>query len=647
MINALDGPGPGPGMAPVLVCGLGAFGQAVIGRLLPFGIPLRLLDRAPPDWRTPEWAETLQPLLTLGDMRKPHALRLAGAEQARSVLLLSSDGGINVEAALQVRLLNATAEIVIRSSGDLDGLGTLLEQRLPKVAVVNPQMLSAGALVQALRPGPQLARFEAQGETFEVRETPLEDHRFQRPVRLEGAAEGQGSLLVMPLRFYAPQPRGLRAPGHALVSTLVAVLRKPVGPAQALLRWVRQSTLLQRLLVAVVLLMALAGIRLFGSQGGWVQGLFVTSALLKGDYVDPTNVLLGPQGGPHGSDGVLVTTTLLYSLVGTLLSSALVALILDQLLLARLGARRTGRLRREDQPILLVGGGSLATRVAQILGKERHAVVRVEAEEKVRQDDGQSLFATTLEQARVRLRGRAVRSVALLSGQLLADLQGTLELQDLWPGARFALLARSEGTGERLGNLLGGASVISPIELGADVVVATAFGERVEGVWRIRGQNLLQVRYQVCPGDTLVGNTVSRLDHGYGLTVLSLQRTGQPRPLAIPSPGTLLAAGDQLVVLASLPALRRLEQGRIRPPTAVLTLQLPQPLPPELALTLQQSLARRLGMAPAEASALLHAHPNLRLPVDPDCGALLLRDLQRQAIQVSLEGEAGASLAPG
>jgi hypothetical protein len=52
-------------------------------------------------------------------------------------------------------------------------------------------------------------------------------------------------------------------------------------------------------------------------------------------------------------------------------------------------------------------------------------------------------------------------------------------------------------------------------------------------------------------------------------------------------------------------------------------------------------------MAPAEASALLHAHPNLRLPVDPDCGALLLRDLQRQAIQVSLEGEAGASLAPG
>jgi len=116
------------------------------------------------------------------------------------------------------------------------------------------------------------------------------------------------------------------------MDALAALLRKPVGAMRALLRWIRQSTRLQRLLVAEVLLMALAGISLFGAQGGWVQGLFVTSALLKGDYVDPTNVILGPAGGPHGGDGLLVSTTLLYSLVGTLLSSALVALILLEML---------------------------------------------------------------------------------------------------------------------------------------------------------------------------------------------------------------------------------------------------------------------------------------------------------------------------
>ena len=49
-------PCPGPD-APILVCGLGAFGQAVLRRLLPFSLPLRLLALQPPDWRSPELAE--------------------------------------------------------------------------------------------------------------------------------------------------------------------------------------------------------------------------------------------------------------------------------------------------------------------------------------------------------------------------------------------------------------------------------------------------------------------------------------------------------------------------------------------------------------------------------------------------------------
>jgi voltage-gated potassium channel Kch len=91
--------------APVLVCGLGLFGQAVLARLRPFGVPLRLLDRCVPDWGSPGLEAALGPCLTLGDMRKPHVLRQAQAERARAVLLLSSDSGVNIEAALQVRAL--------------------------------------------------------------------------------------------------------------------------------------------------------------------------------------------------------------------------------------------------------------------------------------------------------------------------------------------------------------------------------------------------------------------------------------------------------------------------------------------------------------------------------------------------------------
>ncbi len=624
----------GPDASPILVCGLGAFGQAVLCRLLPFHVALRVLDLRLPDWRTPGLQEALQSRLTLGDMRRPHVLRQAGVEQARSVLLLSSDSGSNIEAALQVRLLNPTAEIVIRSGSDLQQLGSLLEQRLPGLVVVNPLQLSAGALVQALRPGPQLARFEVNGEAFEVRDGPLEDHRFQRHLRLEA---GEESLVVMPRTFSAPQQDGPSGLDHPSLRRLSALWRRPWDWLQRLVLWCRTHSRLQLGLVAAVLTLALAGVPFFAARGGWVQGLFVTAALLKGEYVDPTNVVLGAAGGPHQGDAPLVMVTLLYSLVGTLLSAVLVALILDQLLMARFGVRRMRRLRRQAQTILLVGGGSLATQVAGMLHRERHAVVRVEADDSQQKADASSLFIASVERAVMLLRDSRVRAVALLSGQLLGDLQHTLQLQNLWPEARFALLARSEGAAEGLGDLLGGAGLISPIELGADVAVATAFGERVEAVWRLQGQNLLQVRYRVSADDTLVGRTVSRLDHGYGLTVLSLMRHGDPRPRTMPSPGTVVWEGDQLVVLASLPALRRVEQGRIRPPALVITIELPERRSPEQAFTLQQILARQLGLTPAEAAMLVKGPPCLRLPVDPDCGALLVRDLQHQAIRARLQ----------
>lgn len=493
--------GRSPDAETVLVCGVGAFGQAVLSRLRPFAVPLHLIDLAQPDWRNPELQLELQGSLTLGDMRRPHILRQAGVEHARAVLLLSSDGGTNIEAALQVRLLNTTADIVIRSSRGLSSLGTLLQQRLPRLAVVDPLELSAGALVQALRPGPQLARFRVHDESFEVREGPLEDQRYQRPVRLEGDAHGE-SLVVMPLTFYAPQARA-RSGGSGAWQQLWRRLRDwPTRPVGRLTRWLRNR---------------------------------------------------------HG-----------------------------------------------DQNALLIG----------VVSEQR--------------GDGNSVFVANRDQAWNLLRNRAVRAVALLSGQLLTDLQDTLELQSRWPEARFALLAP------------GGASLISPLEIGADVAVATAFGERVEGVWRVRGENLLQVRYEVSTGDGLVGRTRSRLEHGYGLTVLCLLRHRDPRALAMPAPGTVMAAGDQVVVLATLAALRRVELGHSQPEGWSLSLSLPDPLTPELRLTVQHCLARHLAMTAVGAAQCLQDGGTISIPVDPDSGALVERDLHHQGVRVEMRKDLSA-----
>lgn len=614
----------------MLVCGLGSLGQAVLARLLPLAIPLRLLALHPPDWRSPALQHSLADAVVLGDMRRPHVLRQVAVERARAVLLLGSDSSANFEAALQARLLNARAEIVVRSSSDLDHLGTLLEQRLPGLTVVDPVQITAGALVQALRPGQRVARFDADGEAFEVFQGSLDDRRFQRPLRLD---QGPDGLLVAPLSFHSRPARPVVRAGDAPPSRR----SWPLPPQLlGLGRWCARRSRLQWLWLGGAVATLPLGVALFARTGGWLQGVFVTLALLKGEYVDPANLVIRQPLGSAGGDGWLVAATLLYSLVGTLLTSALVAVILDQLLSARFGLRRRRRLRRAAEPILLVGGGPLAERVAVQLHRERHAVVRVEADPS-RHDDGMSVLFASLERALTTLAEFPVRAVAVLSGNLLEDLRRTLQLQALWPQARFAMLARSEGAGERLGTLLGGAALVSPIELGADVVVATAFGERVEAVGRLADCTVLQVRYRVVAGDTLSGLTVTRLEHGYGLTALALRRTRSGESLAPPPPEALLAEGDELVVLATLKALRRVERGVLRPPGSCLHWEGPLSLAAEPRFAMQQSLARYLGITPADAAALLRRGSGAGVPIDDDCGGLLLRDLRRQGLRARLE----------
>ncbi len=622
--------------APVLVCGLGALGQACLQRLLAFDLPLHGVDLRQPNWRDPELESRLAGTLTHGDMRLAHVLRQAGAEGASAVLLLSADSTINFEAALQVRLLNPTAEIVVRSTSRLADLGALLEHRLPGVAVVDPILLCADAITTALRPASMQASVEVDGQFIQLSDGPVQDLRHQKQVRLPGSPSGSPPVW---LSARSPQlNRDPLAPGQTRRHRALAWLRSRVRKVRP---WLRARTRLQRWSVGLLILLVLAGVRIFSQVGGWKQGVFVTLGLLKGEYVDPVNLLLADITGMEEVSGWLIVGTLLYSLVGTLLTSALVAVILERLLRERLGVERMRLPRRGPAPVLLVEGSALARRIAQRLRRHQQLVVRIQpGGTDGSQDKGVVQFGQ-LEEALQALEGRPVSAVGLLSTDLLANLEAAMALQQRWPEAGIAVLAHDFGAAEPLGELLGGLAVISTVDLVADAVVAAAFGERVEGVLQLQGSHLLIVRYRLEERDNLCGLNISRLENGYGVTGVSLRRPRHREPILLPPPELVLAAGDQLVVLATAASLRSIELGNPVPPRYRLRIQFQGILSPERRFQAQQSLARWIGCLPGEVVHLLDGEKHLTPPVDREICDLLVDDLRRQGVDCTLDHDAG------
>ena len=623
----------GPGRAAlgsdgsVLVCGLGALGQACLQRLLAFNVPLRCLDLAEPSWRDPDLQRRLADRLLLGDMRRAHVLRAAGAEQARAVLLLSSESTVNIEAALQVRVLNPQAEIVVRSTSRQTSLGALLEERLPGIAVVDPLLLCAGAIASALRPDTIPASFEADGIDLQICAEDDVVERLARPLQQAGA-ETSGVLVVMPRRDLTQGEGGedsgrRRWRGRRLRQGIERFRRSMV----------RLSRPQQLLLLALVAL-ALIGVAVFSGAGGWRQGVFVTLGLLKGEYVDPVNLLLTGEAGVRGASGWLIGGTLFYALVGTLLTSALAAVILEWLLRDRLGSSRPRLPRRSRRPILLVEGGVLAERVGQLMRRDGRPVLRVGEADAA---GGPDLLLPDLPSALKLLADRPAQAVALLSTDLLANLQTALTLQQRWQGVRVALLAHSFGAAEELGNLLGGMAVVSAVDLVADAVVATAFGERIEAVLRLGGSNLLQVRFRIRQGDTLCERNVSRIQNGYGITIVSLRRQRQRQPLCLPKLETVVSDGDELVALATAESLRRIELGDATAPQCRLRLEQAGALGSAGRFEVQRTLARWLGCKPGEVLGLLDGTETLTPPLDADLCTPLSEQLRRLGVSCRME----------
>jgi hypothetical protein len=166
-------------------------------------------------------------------------------------------------------------------------------------------------------------------------------------------------------------------------------------------------------------------------------------------------------------------------------------------------------------------------------------------------------------------------------------------------------------------------------------------------VLQLQGSHLLIVRYRLEEQDNLCGLNVSRLENGYGVTGVSLRRPRHLEPILLPPPELVLAAGDQLVVLATAASLRSIELGNPVPPRYRLRIQFQGVLSPERRFQAQQSLARWIGCLPGDVVHLLDGEKHLTPPVDREICDLLVDDLRRQGVGCTLDQDAGLGRASG
>ena len=611
--------------APILICGLGSLGQACLKRLLEFDHPLVCIDRQSPQWQSADLQAALAEGLILGDMRLPSTLKAGGIQQARSVLILSSDNTVNLETALQVRLLNQNATVVVRSSSQQGDLNRLLERRIANLITVDPQLLTAGAIAQALRKEAHPATFRVDGVRILLgRSSRL---GVQRPLQLEA---GELSTTVTPLMVQVDD--GIhRRHRNQLSSRLIRLV--DAVKANLRERWTQISTrifhpTLLEITLALALLLILLGLMIYGQSYGTRSSLFATFGLLKGEFVDPVNVLIeASQGDVRSLPVSTLVMTLIYALFGTLLTSAVMALFTEQLLSNRLGLRRRRPPRWNSPMVLVMDGKHLGNRVAERLQGDNVSIVRAH-----QNDNGEGV---SLETALRWSRRTPLQGAALLSRDLMANLRLALELQEQRPEARLVIATKHLPDADALGHLLGGITVIESVDIAADALVATAFGEEVREIRRVDGSNLMLVRYRIDARDTLHDLSVSRLQCGYGVTVLAVRRSHSAPWLLLPKLEWPLSNGQEALVLADLKGLRRVEQGSATVPRWRVRFRVLEHS--VQAFDTQQCLARYLNMPPGQFQALMDGEEHVTPAIDHDLAFQLMQGLRRIAVQSTLE----------
>jgi Trk K+ transport system NAD-binding subunit len=563
----------GDGRPHVVVCGSDALVYTLAEELSNAGHPIRITVVVPHRLRS-----DVPDLIQLRGVRVLKAERLdeatfqsVGLTGADALALVMPDDVVNLHAALCAQAVEPNLRLVIRMVNSALGAG--VRKLFASCAVMSDAAMAAPAFVAAALGEVAPTHFRHAGRTLYVaRRSDVPD---QAVVCALTAADGAGQVQVLPAdpARAAARPADLvlaeatgRPVGQTVAAQRIVRSRRRTRPFRVAARGIR-GALSRRLGIAVLVtlvLVVMSGAVLAAADdvGGFWKSIYLTMLTAVGS----SDVELGRR--PLAQAAQLVLT-----LAGVALLPLLTAAVVEGVVNARLALSDGRRTRLHNDHIVLVGLGTVGTRVLRQLTDLGLEVVAID-----RRSDARG--AEVAEQLGVPLivgdagREETLRAASIDTAQALlvlstddvTNLKAALNARSVRADIRVVLRLFDSDFAIRVQKAFDINTSRSVSRLVAPAFAAAMLDRDVVVTIPVDRHALLVASVQVLAGSPLVGATLRTADRPLSVRVIGLSLPGSEWVDWSPELGHRLAAGDRILVVARRAGLRALLEESTPPP---------------------------------------------------------------------------------
>ncbi|MBW4615072.1 MAG: NAD-binding protein [Desmonostoc vinosum HA7617-LM4] len=593
-----------------LVCGLGSLGQHCVAILKEYGVIVNAIDQEQPkNWQVPDVLSLLEHLL-IGDCRQANILEQAQICQCRTVLLVTGDERVNIEAAFAARLLNPQVRLVVRS--DKQNLNELLSQNLGNFIAFEPNQLSASGFAIAALGDENIGYFTLEGRQLQVVKHRMQasdrwsnhQHLYELNTSSRRVLHHTNSSSNSVTEFYQWEPEAILHTGDTIVyievreevtrspqivtqsrfscqqlwQVIVSVITENQFKQKIAQLWQKLERY-QSLRLAIICSITVLLLWCFGTivyclnypEINLIEAFYATAVLLLGGYGDlfgGVNFKIQPEPAEH-MPGWLRLFSLGLTLTGIGFVGVLYALLTDTLLSLRFKffSSYLPVMPQKDY-VVVIGFNRVGQQVAALLQELKQPLVGISSTGiNVDLLNKIPLIIGSIAEAINKVNLAKSKSIIVVTDDDMENLEIALMAHAQSPDTHVIIRTYDRRFSENIARLFPYAQVLCTSVISAEVFAAAAFGENILSLFHFDNQTILVVEYIIEVGDTLNGLLLAEVAYGYGVVPILYQKYRRSPVKLMPTDDIRLVAGDRLIVLANSNSLQRIERGELLPRT--------------------------------------------------------------------------------